>query len=269
MIRLQLRESVPDISLPFIPRSAGVNNFTHAGLQEDIGGINAVEICTVARGVCEIEQRGVMVKLSAGQSLFKLPGEHRKKVVLSPDGAEIYWATFDGPRAAGFMKSFGYPAGALPTGECPAELYEEIARNLILGTDIAFRRMVALYSELIVRLPGMEEKTDASGLIISECLRLIRTRFADPEFNVDSLAAEMNMHRTTLLRLFRRKLNAAPLEYLTQCRIRHALDLLRTTLIPVSEVAASSGFRQCNYFCKVIRRHCGKTPQDYRRSIRA
>ena len=267
MIKVIRRETEPGVPLPFLPRSVGTNKYAQAGPQEDIAGIDAVEICTVASGECEIEQRGGMVTLTAGESLYKLPGEHRKKTVLSGSGAEIYWATFEGPHAADFMLSFGYPAGALPTGECPVELYEEIARNLILGTDGALRRTVALYTELIVRLLGRDAETEGGSRILPECLRLIRTHFADPDFNVDSLAAAAGLHRTTLLRLFRRELNTTPLEYLTQCRIRHALDLLRTTLIPVSEVAASSGFRQCNYFCKVIRDHCGKTPQDYRRQI--
>ena len=264
MIRLLLRDKIPDISLPFMPRSAGINRFSHAGLQEDMDGIDAVELCSVARGMCEVEQQGVMVPLYAGQSLFKLPGEHRRKIVLSENGAEIYWTTFDGPRAADFMRSFGYPRGALSTGKCPAELYEEIARNLAAGTKAAFRRMIALYTELIVLLPGPEEEGEPSDLIFSECIRLIRTNFHDPEFNIDALASKMNLHRTTLLRLFRRRLNTSPLEYLTQYRIRYALDLLRTTLLPVTEIAASSGFRQCNYFCRLIRSHCGRTPQEFR-----
>ena len=267
MIKMLVRDHVPDLPLPFLPRSVGVNKFPHAGLQENMSGIDAVEICTVARGRCEIEQRGIMTPLTAGQSLFKLPGEHRTKAVLSPDGAEIYWATFDGPGAADFMLSYGYPAGPLPTGDCPVELYEEIARNLIIGTDLAFRRMTALYIELIVRLPGMEENMEADELVLSECLRIIRSNFTDPKFNVDALAAEIKLHRTTLLRLFRRKLNTTPLEYLTQCRIRHSLDLLRTTLLPVAEVAASSGFQRCNYFCRMIRKYCGKAPQQYRKQV--
>lgn len=264
MLELIRREGEPSIPLPFLPRSTGINRFMHAGEQMEMGGIDAVEICTVSKGICQIEQRGVMITLSAGESLYKLPGEHRKKIVLSDSGAEIYWATFEGPGAEEFMKSYGLPAGALPTGRCPVELYEEIARNLIKGTDDALRRTTALYVELIVRLAGSEPETDS--LIFSECLRLIRTNFSDPSFNIDALSAAVDLHRTTLLRMFKKELNTTPLEYLTRCRLRYALDLLRTTKIPIAEIAASSGFQRSNYFCKVIRRHCGKTPEQYRRN---
>lgn len=263
MIESIRREREPAVPLPFLPRSCGINRFTRVGQVEDMPGIDAVEICTVSRGVCQIEQQGVMVTLSTGESLYKLPGEHRKKVVLSETGAEIYWATFEGTDAADFIRSYGYSAGALPTGRCPVELYEEIARKLIIGTDDALRRATALYAELIVRLTGSEP--DSGSPVFPECLRLIRTNFSDPAFNIDAMASALKLHRTTLLRLFRKELNTTPLEYLNQCRIRHALDLLRTTQLPVSEVAARSGFQQCNYFCKVIRMHCGKTPEQYRR----
>ena len=256
-----------DLPLPILPRSCGVNRFRKSGLLEDLEPIDAVEICTVARGECEIEQRGEAIRLSAGDSLYKLPGEHRRKRVLSADGAVIYWVTFRGAYATEFIESYEYPTGALPTGRCPTELYDEISRNLILGTDSACRRTVALIAELIALLPGPDREPKAADRIIAELLQVIRTRFHDPDFNVDSLAEASKLHRTTLLRLFRKHLNTTPVEYLTRCRLDHARHLLRTTLLPVADIAESSGFRQCSYFCKVIRESCGKTPEQYRREF--
>ena len=230
----------------------------------DLEGIDAVEVCTVGRGVCRIEQAGREVVLSAGQSLYKLPGEHRRKTVLSPDGADIYWATFDGPGAVEFMRSYGYPAGPLDTGTCPTELYMEIMENLAVCSDESFRRMTALYADLIARLPGSAAENDPEKRLFARCLHLIRTRYNDPAFNVDTLSEMMQMHRTTLLRLFRRKQDTTPREYLIRYRIVQSLYLLETTLLPVAEIAESSGFSRCNYFCQVIRNFCGKTPEQYR-----
>lgn len=264
MIHLILRERIPQIPLPFVPRSAGVNRFAGAGPKEDAPGIDAVEICTVAEGECEIEQRGLPIRLSAGQSLYKLPGEHRRKTVLSASGAVIYWATFDGAGAETFMRSYGYPAGALDTGACPVGLYEEIAGGLSAGTDHAFRRLTAVYAELTAGLVAPPTDPEAGERLFSDCILRMRTRYTDPSFNVDALTAELGVHRTTLLRLFRKKLGTTPLEYLRRCRIEHAMYLLRSTVVPVAEVAASSGFSRSNYFCRVIRRHCGATPESLR-----
>lgn len=265
MLDLIRRRRLPAIPLPFVVQSVGINHFNRKGRLENMEAIPAVEICTVARGECEISQCGSMVRLAAGQSVYKLPGEHRRKNVLSDDGAEVCYLTFDGPLAVDFMRSFRYPAGALTTGECPTALYEEIGRNLTAGTDDAFRRMVALCTELITLLPGFARFGGTDDRLLAECRECIRSRFADPGFNVDALAAETGIHRTTLLRLFRRKLGVTPLEYLTRFRIRQAVALLRETTIPVGEVALKSGFLQCNHFCRVIRHSCGKTPTELRR----
>ena len=72
MFKLVLRSRNPEISLPFLARSCGINQYS-SGLMEDMAGIDAVEICTVASGICEIEQKGRMIRLSAGESVFKLP----------------------------------------------------------------------------------------------------------------------------------------------------------------------------------------------------
>ena len=242
------RVQKPRIPLPFHPRSAGINHFRNAGLHVDLAGIDAVEVCTVARGVCRIEQAGRDVVLSAGQSLYKLPGEHRKKTVLSSDGADIYWAAFDGPCAVQFMQAYGYPAGPLDTGPCPEELYREIMENLAVGSDESFRHLTALYVDLIARLPGSAIENDSEKQLFARCMHLIRTHYNDPAFNVDTLAERMRMHRTTLLRLFRRRQNTTPREYLTRYRIGQSLYLLENTLLPVAEIAESSGFSRCNYF---------------------
>lgn len=254
----------PGIRLPFEVHSVGTNHFRRKGRLENMEGIPQVEICTVARGECEIMQRGEMVRLSPGESIWKLPGDPRRKDVLSADGAEVCYVTFDGPLAVDFMRSFDYPAGALKTGVCPTAIYEEIARNLLDCTDDAFRRMVALCTELITMLPGSASPPEAAERLVNECRRVIRSRYTDPEFNVDALSAETGINRTTLLRIFKRKLGVTPFEYLSRFRIQQALRLLRETLLPIGEVAARAGFHRGNHFCRVIRRNCGKTPEEFR-----
>ena len=254
----------PGIPLPIEIHSAGTNHFHRRGRLENMEEIPQVEICTVARGECAISQGGEMVRLSPGESIWKLPGDPRRKDVLSADGAEVCYVTFDGPMAVDFMRSFGYPTGPLKTGMCPTAIYEEIGRNLAVCSDDAFRRMVALVTELITLLPGSASPPEADERLLCECRRIVGARFADPEFNVDALASESGIHRTTLLRIFKRKLGVTPFEYLSQFRIRRALRLLRETLLPVGEVAAQSGFRQCNHFCRAVRRSCGKTPSEFR-----
>ena len=267
MIRMAWCMREVNTPLPFLPSAAGENEFHKAGLMEDLGPLKTVEICTVAKGVCDIEQRGKMVRLKAGESLYKMPGEHRRKIVVSPGGANIYWATFGGENAAKFMASFDYPPGVLHTGECPTALYNELFQLFYVGTDAALRRMVACYVDLIALLPGgAVEKTDREEQLFAQIMQKIHRHFGAPDFNVNTLATALEIHRTTLLRLFKRYAGATPQEVIMHERLSYALNLLAQTNTPVGEVAASSGFSRGNYFARVIRKHCGVSPEEYRRA---
>jgi len=68
----------------------------------------------------------------------------------------------------------------------------------------------------------------------------------------------------TLQRMFRRKLDCTPLEYVHQLRMRRAQFLLRTHGDSVSEVAYRCGFSEANYFSRVFRSSMGVSPAEYR-----
>ena len=52
--------------------------------------------------------------------------------------------------------------------------------------------------------------------------------------------------------------------YLTDLRIRHAIDLLTTTDLPVSQVAAMVGYHDYFYFARVFKKTTQMTPSSYR-----
>ena len=54
------------------------------------------------------------------------------------------------------------------------------------------------------------------------------------------------------------------MDYITEARMKEARRLLRTTDIPIGEVAYASGYYNVAYFSKVFRIHNGETPAQYR-----
>lgn len=74
----------------------------------------------------------------------------------------------------------------------------------------------------------------------------------------------MKIHRSTLSRIFYDEFHIHPSTYLTRNRIQTALSLLQETNRPISEVAAASGFRDPNYFCRVINKAYGVSPSKLR-----
>ncbi len=84
------------------------------------------------------------------------------------------------------------------------------------------------------------------------------------DFN--TLCDRLKVHRATLTRIFTSKMQISPGKYLHALRIQHALHLLRSSRMPIHEVARESGIRDSGYFARVIRKSTGMTPGAYRRT---
>ena len=71
----------PDYPLPFYPRGAGVNYF-NKGFKEDLPPMDFTELCWVQKGCCIIDAYGEKLTLAAGQAVFRMPHEVRRKFII-------------------------------------------------------------------------------------------------------------------------------------------------------------------------------------------
>lgn len=67
-----------------------------------------------------------------------------------------------------------------------------------------------------------------------------------------------------LCSLFKQFTNGTFVEFLTEMRLRKASDLLRTTSLPLKDVAELTGYADQRYFSKVFKAHSGMTPSEFR-----
>jgi AraC-like DNA-binding protein len=105
-----------------------------------------------------------------------------------------------------------------------------------------------------------EQSFDMDGL-----LAWLDDHLAEP-LSVDRVARKAGASRTTLARHFRRKLGMTLNQYLLHKRIDRAKSLLITSNLPISEVGASVGIADPQYFNKQFRRVDGQSPTRHRES---
>jgi AraC-like DNA-binding protein len=74
------------------------------------------------------------------------------------------------------------------------------------------------------------------------------------------------MSRRTLSREFRAALGVTPVQYMVRLRIQRAMELLTASDAGISEIAASLGYGDANYFTRQFRAVTGMTPREVRRS---
>lgn len=82
------------------------------------------------------------------------------------------------------------------------------------------------------------------------------------------LAAIAAVHRSTLVRSFRRVHACSPGEYRRRWRLENACRWLATSDFPLAEVAARTGFVDQSHLTRALQRSLGVTPAAYRRATR-
>ena len=88
------------------------------------------------------------------------------------------------------------------------------------------------------------------------------------EVSVEELAAEVRLSRFHFTRSFKAATGEPPHRFLIRIRIEKAQELLVTTDLSISEVAAQVGYSEPAYLARLFRREVGVTPTQYRRERR-
>ncbi|MEJ6713048.1 MAG: AraC family transcriptional regulator, partial [Rhodobacterales bacterium] len=79
------------------------------------------------------------------------------------------------------------------------------------------------------------------------------------------LAQTAAMSRSSFAQTFKQKLSVSPVEYLAKWRMLVASDVLKTTNLPVADVAEQVGYLSDIAFVRAFKREFGQTPSALRR----
>ena len=97
--------------------------------------------------------------------------------------------------------------------------------------------------------------------------RVIENNFDNPEFNINNLACEINVSRSSLYSKFEALTGMTPNDYVLQRKLKKASELLKTnTNINISEISDTLGFGSARYFSRCFKKQFGISPVDYRKT---
>ena len=88
------------------------------------------------------------------------------------------------------------------------------------------------------------------------------------DLSLSALAARQNISSGYLSAVFKKETGKTLSEYIREKRIDHARHLLSSTHLQIQTVASSCGIMDVQYFSKLFRRQTGKSPKEYRKSIK-
>jgi len=86
------------------------------------------------------------------------------------------------------------------------------------------------------------------------------------DLSLSALAAMQNVSAGYLSALFKQETGQTLTEHVNRKRIKHAMQLLKTTNLQIQTIAQYCGIVDVHYFSKMFKKYAGKTPKEYRES---
>lgn len=139
--------------------------------------------------------------------------------------------------------------------DCSAEIVRQITSHVISPAPTHF-------SDIIRRnaMRYVSERIQASARWLEEN--------GDRPVAIGEAAQVAAMSGRNFLRRFKAEMGVTPYKYLLHSRLDRCCRLLVETRLPADKIARRCGFGSGGRLSKLFRRHFGKTPTDYRASLR-
>ncbi len=144
--------------------------------------------------------------------------------------------------------------------------WEQLNRNpgwklkinaLFLGLLVSYSR---IYEQKQLRDPEM---TPSSMRILSAIAAIEENYKRD--ILVEEIAKVANMSVSQLGRQFKSLIGMYPMEYSRSFRIAKAAELIKSSQLPISEIAHEMGFNDISVFSRQFKHITGKSPSEYRK----
>lgn len=97
-------------------------------------------------------------------------------------------------------------------------------------------------------------------------IKRMEQQYADPQLRAEDIAAAAALSLSRMQVIFKKETQKTINEYLTDMRIKRAIQLLENSTMKIYEIAEKVGYSSAQYFSTVLYQRTRKRPLDYRRA---
>ena len=112
-----------------------------------------------------------------------------------------------------------------------------------------------------------DAQTDIHTKSFKAMMYFIQQNYKDT-ITLDDIAESASISKSLCNKIFHKYVGDSPVNYLLNYRVRKVAELLRTTTIPLSEIAAQTGFNGTSYMSEMFKKNFESSPRDYRKTWR-
>lgn len=107
--------------------------------------------------------------------------------------------------------------------------------------------------------------SDQYGVLIGSVKQYIQLHYNNDQLSLQEVSRHVSVSPSHLSKVFSQETNQTLTEYLTQTRIRKAMELLKSTRSKTFEIAFEVGYHDQHYFSNIFKKNTGMTPMEFRR----
>ena len=128
--------------------------------------------------------------------------------------------------------------------------------------------LLEILNQLNSDFPSQNKKVTQTtqNLIVAKAISFMTNNY-ETNIRITDIANHLAIDRTYLHRLFVQEIGQAPKTFLTNIRLRKAKELLRSTKLPIKNIAYSIGFEDSSNFSKLFKHEFGMSPGDFRKKL--
>ncbi|SFE54268.1 AraC-type DNA-binding protein [Paenibacillus algorifonticola] len=241
----------------------------------------------VASGSMQVVEEGVPFIIHAKQYLFLKKGLHHWGRHETAAGTQWYWVHFNMADSGNTLYKEKAPLQELALYYPDHYLYRLILpkqgaafpgmenrlnalmKGLEEGRSHQMTRTSLSVYELFLDLhqASVEERKSTSAEEISEQIIAFLSSHSCEPFSASHLAAALNLNYSYLSATFKRVTGQSIIETHTRLRLQHAVALMRSSSLNISDISDRLGYQNPFYFSRVFKKIYGESPSAYLRQF--
>jgi len=250
----------PSASVPFGVRSVGHYRL-HPPFTSNIAVRQFIQLFWCLNGSGTMVIQGVEYPLRVGDVALYMPGMLHKWFNRA-EAWEFRWLALDGPLAESIVNAFGLQAAVYHVGPAPVQIFRQIERALRHPSQPSESRACAAAFQILTQASFHQRNFDDP--LVKDAITRIHQQWNTSTFNINALANDLHIHRSSLSRRFHQFAGISPIEYTNKIRIQNVLLQLQTTSRTVQEITLFCGYTDPAYVSRLVRQATGLAPKQFR-----